>query len=83
MADSALPEFRREEADPGVEAVEVLIDADEVARRLCLPVSWIREEARAGRIPARKCGKYWRFLWSEVRGWRDAKPIRTGPKVRV
>ena len=81
MADSALAGFHREGADPAVEAVEFLIDADEVARRLCLPVSWIREEARARRIPARKCGKYWRFLWSEVRAWRDSKPIRTGPRV--
>ena len=36
MADSALSGFLREGADPAGEAVEFLIDADEVARRLCM-----------------------------------------------
>jgi hypothetical protein len=38
-----------------------LVDATEMARRLDVPVSWVRERARAGRIPARKLGHYLRF----------------------
>jgi hypothetical protein len=44
-----------------------LIDADELARRLKLPVSWIRSHCRArttDEIPCVRFGRYCRFDWA-------------------
>ena len=38
-----------------------LVDADELAQRLQLPVYWIREAARRQKIPSIRCGRYVRF----------------------
>jgi hypothetical protein len=44
-----------------------LIDADELARRLNLPVSWIRSHTRqrtVDEIPTVRFGRYCRFDWT-------------------
>jgi len=44
-----------------------LIDADELARRLSLPVSWIRSHTRqrtTDEIPTVRFGRYCRFDWT-------------------
>jgi hypothetical protein len=51
-----------------------VIDADELARRWNLPVSWIRSHTRRrtlDEIPHLKCGKYVRFRWAspELEHW--------------
>lgn len=43
-----------------------LIDANELARRLCLPASWVRSHTRArslDEIPCVRFGRYVRFKW--------------------
>jgi hypothetical protein len=42
-------------------AHDQLIDAVEMARRLGVTESWVRSEARAGRLPCIHLGKYVRF----------------------
>jgi excisionase family DNA binding protein len=45
---------------------EKLLTANELAKRLGVPESWVRTEERAGRIPSVRLGKYVRFEWSDV-----------------
>jgi excisionase family DNA binding protein len=46
--------------------VDSLLTARELAERLNLPESWVRNEERAGRIPGVRLGKYVRFKWPDV-----------------
>ena len=45
---------------------EKLLKAGELAERLNLPESWIRNEERLGRIPSVRGGKYVRFRFRDV-----------------
>jgi len=47
-------------------AAENLVTAADLARRLNLPESWVRNEERLGRLPSVRLGKYIRFRLSEV-----------------
>lgn len=54
----------------------VLLDAGELAVRLNMPETWIREKCRnrallrdADPLPHLKLGKYLRFRWSDVEAW--------------
>jgi len=56
------------------------IDAKELARRWCLPVSWIREQVRSrctDPLPHIKFGKYVRFRWGspELEAWAERRII--------
>ena len=60
---------------------ERLLDAIEVAERLGVPVSWVRESARSGAIPCVRLGRYVRFDMADVEAWLEAckrpgRPIR-------
>lgn len=55
----------------GTSALPKLVDAEAAAGLLGVPASWLMAEARAGRAPHRKLGKYVRFDPSEVRAWAD------------
>jgi excisionase family DNA binding protein len=46
-----------------------LLDAVEVADRLGVPVSWVRESARSGAIPCVRLGRYVRFDLADVEAW--------------
>ena len=46
-----------------------LLDAEEVAAMLHVPLSWVRQETRAGRIPAVQLGRYWRYRRQAVLDW--------------
>ena len=46
-----------------------LLDAAEVAELLHVPVSWIRAETRAGRIPHIELGRYRRYDRETVLAW--------------
>jgi hypothetical protein len=58
--------------------MDTLIDAPELARRLRVPESWVRNRTRARtpaaeRIPCVRLGKYLRFEWGSPRlqSWLD------------
>ena len=55
-----------------------LMTAEEAAAFLCVPVSWVRAEARAGRIPAVRLGRYTRFDPEELAAWRRGRQV--GPR---
>jgi excisionase family DNA binding protein len=46
-----------------------LLDANEVAARLNVPVSWVRESVRSGAMPHIRLGRYVRFDWLAVEEW--------------
>jgi excisionase family DNA binding protein len=49
-----------------------LLDANEVAERLNVPVSWVRESTRSGAMPCVELGRYRRYEWSAVEAWLEA-----------
>jgi excisionase family DNA binding protein len=48
-----------------------LLDAAEVAALLGVPVSWVRAETRAGRMPHLQLGRYRRYDWPAVTAWLE------------
>ena len=50
---------------------ERLLDASEVADRLGVPVSWVRESARSGAMPCLHLGRYVRFEFAAVEKWLE------------
>jgi excisionase family DNA binding protein len=50
-----------------------LLDADEVAALLNVPVSWVREHARNGHLPVVRLGRYTRFRRDAVLGYIAAQ----------
>jgi predicted DNA-binding transcriptional regulator AlpA len=56
------------------------IDTKELAKRWCLPESWIREQVRrrcTDPLPHIKFGKYTRFRWAspELEGWAERRIV--------
>jgi excisionase family DNA binding protein len=49
-----------------------LLDANEVAEWLGVPVSWVRESTRTGAMPAIPLGRYWRYDREDVLGWLES-----------
>jgi excisionase family DNA binding protein len=43
-----------------------LLDPDELAAKLKVPVSWVYEQSRQGNIPTHRIGRYIRFELQEV-----------------
>ena len=63
---------------------EKLITAGELAARLGVPESWVRNEERGGRIPGVRIGKYVRFKLSAVeRALADRKPDCASPAEQI
>ena len=48
-----------------------LLDASEVAERLNVPVSLVRESTRSGAMPCVRLGRYVRFELAEVQAWLE------------
>jgi excisionase family DNA binding protein len=48
-----------------------LLDAGQVAERLNVPVSWVREQTRSGSLPHLQLGRYRRYEWEAVVGWLE------------
>lgn len=57
-----------------------LLTAQEVAQLLSVPTSWVYAEARAGRIPHVRMGRYCRFARDSVEEW--ARALERGPVSR-
>jgi excisionase family DNA binding protein len=55
-----------------------LLDAKEVAARLNVPVSWVREQTRLDAIPHVRLGRYVRFEWAEVEAWVERQRAGSG-----
>jgi excisionase family DNA binding protein len=71
---------RHREPDPE----DGLVNAAAAAELLDVPKSWVLAEARAGRIPHVRLGRYVRFEPDDLRAWwrekRQGPPAaRTGP----
>jgi excisionase family DNA binding protein len=56
-----------------------LLDAKEIAERLGVPESWVRESARSGAIPHVRLGRYVRFDVADIDAWLEAckRPSRS------
>jgi excisionase family DNA binding protein len=61
---------------------ERLLTAAEVAERLSVPESWVRQETRAGRIPHLPLGRYRRYDWQAVVDWLAHQRAGTWRKHR-
>jgi excisionase family DNA binding protein len=75
---------RRTTSGETADVSESLLTAEEVAALLSVPVSWVRRETRAGRMPHIRLGRYRRYsseavvewLGEQKAGqWRKAKPV--------
>jgi hypothetical protein len=69
-------------AQSSVGQEKALMDSDELAAVLNVPVSWVREQTRSRAvdpIPHLRLGKYVRFIWSsaELQDW-IARKLVTG-----
>ena len=58
-----------------------LLNAEEVAERLGVPTTWVREQTRAGAIPCIRLGRYVRYDAVDVENWIEScrqpgRPIR-------
>ena len=56
----------------GAATRERLLNAAEVAQLLAVPVSWVRETTRAGRMPVVHLGRYKRYDRADVLAWLDS-----------
>ena len=50
-----------------------LLEAREVAELLSVPVSWVRAETRAGRLPHLTLGRYRRYEREAVLRWLEGQ----------
>ena len=57
-----------------------LVDAAVAGELLGVPASWVLAQARAGRIPHVRLGRYVRFEPQELRAWWRGR--RRGPEPR-
>jgi excisionase family DNA binding protein len=58
--------------NPGLEP---LMEAEAVAKVLGVDVGYVYQQARAGKIPSLKLGKYRKFSPSQIKKWLDRKSI--------
>jgi excisionase family DNA binding protein len=56
---------------------ERLLTAAEVAELLAVPVSWVREQTRAGHVPHLCLGRYRRYSRVAIEAWLEEQ--REGP----
>jgi len=71
MKPEPSPQQPFNEAARFTEPDRALLDATEVAELLGVPTSWVYAEARAGRLPHVRVGRYRRFRRRAVDAWID------------
>ena len=59
--------------------IDRLLTAGEVAERLSVPESWVREHTRNGRLPHIELGRYRRYVWSDVLAYLDQQKAGAAP----
>ncbi len=74
LAEELLPLLRDQLSYPGP-----LLDANQAAELLSVPATWVRAEARAGRIPNLQLGHYRRFERQALLDWLDHR--KQGPRA--
>jgi excisionase family DNA binding protein len=57
-----------------------LVDAAAAGELLGVPASWVLAQARAGRIPHVRLGRYVRFEPEELRAWWRGRRRGPGPR---
>jgi excisionase family DNA binding protein len=58
-----------EQEMPGLSRPMEILDAEAVAKMLGMTTDWIYAEARAGRIPHIRLGRYVRFRRESIEAW--------------
>jgi len=66
----------------GVSATSPLVDANEAAKLLGVPSTWLLAQARARKVPHHKLGHYMRFDLDELIDWLDETRVGPGPQPR-
>ena len=64
MTKAELREIVRQEV--GASFPTELVDAETIAKKLSIPVSWVYEQSRQGKIPTHRVGIFFRFNVVEV-----------------
>ena len=60
-----------------------LLTAGAVAELLGVPVSWVYEQSRRGRIPTVILGRYRRYRWEAIEAWvreLEGEAVESRPK---
>jgi excisionase family DNA binding protein len=65
----AMPYLEPDEHDRELRTMDRLLTAEEVADRLGMRTDWVWAQARAGRIPHVRLGRYRRFRESALEAW--------------
>ena len=66
MLDAFRQIVREELQHVATNSPKELLEPEELAQRLNVPVSWVYEQSRHGNIPTHRIGKYIRFELAEV-----------------
>ena len=66
-------ELRKETDEPAT--LEKFLDAKDVAEHLGESERWVYHQAKAGKIPAIRIGKYWKFSPLALQRWLEQKQI--------
>ena len=76
-ARERLAAAKRDQANTGlgVSASSPLVDANEAAKLLGVPPTWLLAQARARKVPHHKLGHYVRFDLDELIAWLDETRI--------
>jgi excisionase family DNA binding protein len=59
-----------------------LLTASEVAERLSVPESGVREQTRAGHLPHLELGRYRRYRWDDIVAYLEPCSKGGGPEWR-
>lgn len=59
-----------------------LLTAAEVAERLAVPLSWVREQTRQDNIPHLRLGRYARYDMRDIEEWVNLIRAGAGPQFR-
>ncbi len=54
-------------------AFEPYVRIEIAAKFLGVPITWLYEQSRLGKVPSRKCGKYRVYKLSELEAWMNRK----------
>jgi excisionase family DNA binding protein len=65
----------RLEIREGPGAAAAVLDLEEAARLLRLPIASVRALAESGELPGRRVGHEWRFARSAVLGWLSGETL--------